>query len=460
MAFSVDSLLKDAKVSLEKSGTDQFGAVVDNFARGAFGASSAVNGTQIPSSSRSNGTWDATSYAAALAGGSYRPKLKFLFKVQFVFTEAAKALYPSLGAAGANDFTFMIKTVDRPKIDFEYEEDVNMYNFRTKVLKKIRHRDLTVVFMDDVGNRVIDFFRVLMMIHSPITRAQTLRDGSLDYATESRRLTSSSGMSFDGKGDDSAHRAVVNSQFGNSIEAIRVQQIFVNPTAPLENASQMVSFDFVNPRIVSFDLDELTHDASDPNLLTMVFDYDWMEIVKVGALGTDKASYKDDRRQIVKAPGISGAPSDITPNRSTGATPNLAGSNSDSAGFLNDPISTIKTVGKGAKSPFDAVFSSLSGVVGRGGSQLTSDAIGKAVSTVAGNNRFAQALGGIATSSVAGPINGLIQSNTRQAASGLLSTVQSTFSKFTQRTVTDASTAGPDNSTVVSSIGGRDPGAY
>ncbi len=204
MPFSAKNILNDAQITLEKAATDKFGNVVEDFVKGGLGGFLPAVNENAPVN-RNDGSWYATSYAAGLAGGtSFRPKLKFLFKVEFIFTDAAKAQYRDiLSGAGANDFTFMIKAVDRPKVDFEYEEDVNMYNFRTKVLKKIRHRDLTITFMDDVGNRVFNFFRVLMMIHSPITRGQLKRDNSLEKPNN-KKLSVGSGMAFNGDQDDLA----------------------------------------------------------------------------------------------------------------------------------------------------------------------------------------------------------------------------------------------------------------
>lgn len=389
MPFSVKNILNDSQITLEKAATDKFGAVVDDFARGALSSIGISSASQDSSQSanRNDGSWYSSSYAAALAGGSYRPKLKFLFKVEFIFTEEAKKQASSLGLASANDFTFMIKSVERPKVDFEYEEDVNMYNYRTKVLKKIRHRDLTIVFMDDVGNRVFNFFRTLMMIHSPITRRQVERDNTLRKPTPSSSdLIHTSGMDFTQKTPYAAHRSVVNSSFGNSIEAIRVKQIFVDGSAGLATASKMVVFDFMNPRIVSFDMDELTHDSSDPNLLTMVFDYDWMEMVNVGALGTNDTRYQADYTHM--APGVHGAPTDISPNKSSGAQGPAQGNN----GILGQLGSSISSIG------------------GRAVQQLSSDLISKAVKTIAGTGRFQTAIGGVASSSISSILGGVATS--------------------------------------------------
>lgn len=428
MPFNAKGLLNDSKLALEKAAVDKFGSVVDDFAKNTLGQFIPGASSATPDNRSDPNTWYATSYAASLSGATnYRPKLKFLFKVQFIFTEEAKAAFPEVFAANtSNDFTFMIKSVDRPKIDFEYEEDVNMYNFRTKVLKKIRHRDLTMVFMDDAGNRVFNFFRTLMMLHSPITRRQLLRDRSTtkpDNKTAGPEFGSGmkfSGIQLDGQSaSDNAHRGVINSQFGNSIAAIRVKQIFVDPSSSLANATKMVSFDFVNPRIVSFDLDELTHESSEVNLLTMVFDYDWMEMVDIGTLGTSLTPYNDEDKYNIQVKGVNGAPSDISPNRQNGA------SGSDGGGG-------------------NSLFNSLGKIVGRGAQQLSSDLIGKAVRSVAGNGRFASSIVGAATNALAGPIGGIVSGAVRDGLSTGFSTVLNPQGRATASSVVDRSTAGDD----------------
>ena len=241
---NIKSFLNGTKVSLEKEATDQFGAAVENFSRGAssraLGLPPPLKNNQVPFS-RNDGSFYASSYAHALAGAtSYRPKLKFLFKVEFIFTQQAKDAFPSIfGHAGSNDFTFMVRSVDRPKIDFEYEDDVNMYNFRTKVLKKIRHRELTVTFMDDTGNRVLNFFRALMMMQSPITRRQLLRDGTTK-PPELGTLSAGNGMQFSDTNDfdmnDNAIRGTVDDPLGN----VGQQHADVIQTIRVKNGSQKV----------------------------------------------------------------------------------------------------------------------------------------------------------------------------------------------------------------------------
>ena len=321
-------ILDDNQIALEQNATKTFSAAVEDFNRGKLvGATTAATSTvatTTQTSLRQPGTYYSSSYAAALAGGtSYRPKLKFLFKVEFIFTPEAVQQFPTIfGGSTAQDFTFMVKSVDRPKIDFEYD-DVNMYNFKTKVLKNIRHRELTITFMDDVGNRVLNFFRALMMIHSPITRRQLVREQAASEdarlaAPDANSISAANGMAFTDAPtidlNDNAIRGTVNSSIGNVIQTIRVKQMYVDSGAALGDASKEVIFDFINGRLVSFDLDDLSHEASDPNIMTMQFDYDWMEIVHSGSLTkTDTPIYN------VTVPGVNGAPSDTSPSGRQGS---------------------------------------------------------------------------------------------------------------------------------------------
>ena len=393
---SIKPILDSTKIALEKEASDRFGAAVEEFTRGTIGRvlniPDGLPGSRNPVN-RNDGSFYATSYAHALAGGtSYRPKLKFLFKVEFVFTDEAMNAFPSiLGRANNNDFTFMVKSVDRPKIDFEYEDDVNMYNFRTKVLKKIRHRELTITFMDDSGNRVLDFFRALMMIYSPITRRQLIRqNGSVEerlQPPDAYSATSGTGMQFTPLNavdkNDTSMRGAVNSSVGSLIQTIRVKQFYVNPGEQLGASTQEVIFDFLNARLVSFDLDDLNHEVSETNTLTMQFDYDWMEIVNVGPLST-----MDGPKYNITVPGVGGAPVDMT----------VVGG----AGALTNP---------GRGNPFANIITNQ---IGRAAQQITSTAISRGVASIAGNGRFASLVG----SQVSNILGGIVGAGARSIASG------------------------------------------
>jgi len=434
MPNQLTPILNGTKIALERQASEKFGAAVEEFTRGTLGPALGISASDsTATTNRNDGSFYSSSYAAALAGGtSFRPKLKFLFKVEFVFTEEAKAAAPELARQNSQDFTFMVKSVDRPKIDFEYEDDVNMYNFRTKALKKIRHRELTMTFMDDTGNRVLDFFRILMMLHSPITRRQMLRQNA---GSEAGRLAPPDAMSIrEGNGmnfsqlpeqaNDTAIRGTINSNVGNAIQTVRVKQIYVNPGSVIGNAVEETIFDFMNARLVSFDLDDLSHEGSDANLITMQFDYDWMEIVNTGPLSKpDGPSYN------VATPGVHGAPVDVSP----------------AGGGATNP--------QGAGGIFGSIISNS---IGRAGQQITSSAINRAVQSIAGKGQFASLI----SSHASNIVGGLVGAASRNISTSIVNQAGAAFSnmnviKAPSEATSPMESASGSTSVMDSAVGGR-----
>lgn len=390
MPVSKKSYLNSMQLQLEKAASDKFGAAVETFSKSLGEKLGKPDASKQPVN-RNDGTWYSSSYAAALAGPTnFRPKLKFLFKVEFGFSQAAKAfLGPDI--TENKDFAFLVKQIDRPKVTFEYDEDINMYNFRTKVLKRIQHRELTVSFVDDAGNRVFDFFRHVLAILSPITTRGLKRDNTIeDPQVAETSWSSSTSMAFARKsllemsvGDSRANtsnRSAVNATFGQIFDYIRVKQFFVDPGSGLNDAVKMVAYDFINPRVTNFDFDELQHEANDANAMTMVFDFDWMEMVNVGSVGTSKIpraqAFKNGKDTPTVIPGYHGAPI--------------------------QPSSTTEAGGQPGK--MDGGNKGLSGALGaitdRAVNDLTKKYIAKGVKAVAGNSRFAKTLSQQASSAL------------------------------------------------------------
>lgn len=406
----ISKIVKQAGVHSEKTALNLFGNAVEEYAgaplseylRSVTGQNQSA--TNIDPSDLS---FTATSYAASLANSQFRPKLKFLFRVEFLFKQGVLEQFGR--ADWQRNFAFLIKSVDRPKVDFDYE-DINQYNFRTKVLKQIKHRDLTMTFMDDVGNNVYEFFRFMVMVHSPITRrsiyaTQNIADAKAIYDT-------GSGMEFSeglGKTNDFAHRGVINTDVGSVIEAIKVTQIFLNPQEKIDNATKQVSFFFINPRVVSFDLDDVNHETSEPNLFTMQFDYDFMVMSKMDDLEELPAS-----KQV---PPVGSAPGDAAP---TGKKTQKSGG--------NDPY-TKAIAAVGAKA------------VGA----VTSQTIGRSLRKIPGLAGVADTLGSIAT--------GL----TKQGIYGVSKNVTQSAARPARDVAADSATAGPDKAKYTTSTGGFGP---
>jgi len=405
------TVLGGSKIALEQVAVSQFGAAVENFTRNKLQSVTGVNLTD-PKVDRTAG-WYSTSYAAHLANSSMRPKLAFMFKVDFVFSQnpAVQTLLKSvMGTEDQRSFSFLVKSVDRPKYDFDYKE-VNQYNFRTKVLQSIKHSDLSMVILDDVGNRLFKFFRFIMAAHSPIMRQGINLDGSQNPSSSNV----GSGMSFSGISDvvgamkDFAHRGTINTAYGNIIDHILIRQIYVNPMGNLDVAVHEDIYDFVNCRLIRFDLSELSYETNDATALIMQFDYDWLAAYEGGTSpgpGQSGILYQTPGTGYNNVgQGIHGAPLDISPTgRATG------GGNSSG---LGKPYLNILTQG-----------------AGRAAQVLTGDALNKITGKLPGglgqqiNNAVGGMIGNIAT----------------EQASGLISNIQQSFARPSGGAVVDSGT--------------------
>lgn len=407
----ISQLARSSGIDVKRTATELFGMAVEDFSTSTINpilnAAFGVDENKAPD--RNDGTWYSTDYAASIANTQFRPKLKFLFKVEFLFHPEVLARFGAETTDWKRNFIFNIKTVDRPKIDFEYE-DINQYNFRTKVLKQIKHRELTMTFADDTGCSVHEFFRFMMMVHSPITRRSAT--DSFDIAQVHTDSTGS-GMSFDENPvsmNDMANRGVIDSPIGNAIKAIKVTQFFTDITESLDYAPKEVAFFFINPRVVSFDLDDVSHESSDPNSFTMSFDYDNMVMTRARTLVPES----DKSKQI--APW-KGAPGDASP------TGNVTGNG-------------VNNSGKGDNNPYAKI---LAGVAGTAVSRITNDTIGRALRQVPGGSLVASTLQGLT--------GGLI----KNSVAGLGSLVNQSFARPSRDVVSDDSTAGFDLGTIIKS---------
>jgi hypothetical protein len=204
------------------------------------------------------GEWNTSPYAMDLI--NYAPKHRFLFKV--IFDTYDNQTFSNLFSNGRNDFQYIIRHIDKPTISFEYE-DVNYYNFRTKVLKFIRHDALSMTVIDDINNNFYDFFRGYIHAHSPISRTWN--------ASESYAAMKRNGFAFSGgssNAPDSAIRGLLANNNVNILKSIRLFQYFAHGT-------KMNEFKFINPRIIDFNFEETNHEGNDQgNHCTIRFDYD------------------------------------------------------------------------------------------------------------------------------------------------------------------------------------------
>jgi hypothetical protein len=222
----------------------------------AFGGVEAIGG----------GVWQSSKYAGDFIE-NWAPKNKFLFKVRFVFNTP----FDSGMGSEAMEFYYAVKAVDKPKVSYEYDE-VNMYNFRTKVLRTMRYDALNITFHDDISNKVLNFFDYYRRCMSPLADFMAHAEGGSP-------LMEGGGMNFadfkkggprTGQPYTASTGHLPNNQY-NILKQIELIQIFAH-------GADFNKFVFVNPKITNFDFDDLDHDVSDGNQMTASFEYDGLYV--------------------------------------------------------------------------------------------------------------------------------------------------------------------------------------
>lgn len=184
------------------------------------------------------------------------PKHKFMFVVEFVFARPFQEQFNAL------DFAFVIKRSTRPNISFEYE-DVNYYNFRTKVLKRSEYQPMSMTFYDDMLDNALRFYNTYLQLISPISRS--VGDGTQTFFEES-------GMTFDPSGPNSASIQAVGDVTRTIIDYVNIYHI-------IHGGKQVDVYRFDNPRLQTLTLDDLDMtDGGTGTEVTIEFNYDGLLI--------------------------------------------------------------------------------------------------------------------------------------------------------------------------------------
>lgn len=213
---------------------------------------------QAPTAKKNPSECPPSPYAVDLI--NLAPKHKFMFVVEFVFSSEFQAQF---NEQGVKDFAFVIKRTTRPNMNFEYE-DINYYNFRTKLLKKSEYQPMTMTFYDDMTDNVLRFYTRYMQIISPISRS--VGDGTSTMFEES-------GMTFDqGGGVNSASINAISDTTKTIIDYVNLYHI-------VHAGRQVDVYRFDNPRLQTMTLDELDMaDGATGTEIAVEFNYDGLNI--------------------------------------------------------------------------------------------------------------------------------------------------------------------------------------
>lgn len=268
---------------------------------------------------------EASPYAVDLVARA--PKYKFLFVVQFIPNSG----YGPLGGQdfGPLDMAFTVKKSSRPNIKY-HMEDVNYYNFRTKVVTKAEFEEMTMSFHDDTLNLAGQFYHSYMRAMSPIT--------GIEGEGAHPDILEQSGMDFVG-------RTLVPNQIINQIGAstyasssgtlvddrkqvfseIRVYHLF-------DNGNRMNVWRFFNPRISALNLDELDMSiGNEGSELSITFNYDSVFLdPDVSLKDVNKYNLKQTQRGAIYPLRYNG-----TPGTGMGPTSTTTDVNGQTSGLLN-----------------------------------------------------------------------------------------------------------------------------
>lgn len=304
----ISGIVRQSGVALESQAFSTFGAAVSNQVgprlSGLFGGPQAApsanpNSAETVARNAQNGVWDSTRYATSIVDSAgIFPKTKFLFTIEFKFHPSVAKLAASIANIDtdefARDLSFVIKQIDLPTYEFEYEQ-VNMYNFKTKILKQINHRELNLSFYDDNKNSAMDFVRTYLEILVPISRRS---DYPLDTKFDDHGFAFSNVLG-------ALNTSMRNPLPGNAKEILselKINQFYHAPRSSPSPTSSILynTFTFTNPRLSNIDISDQDHEQSGPNTIAAVFDFDSINIT-TGKLAKDYRGIKFPLGDIMNA---------------------------------------------------------------------------------------------------------------------------------------------------------------
>ena len=186
------------------------------------------------------------------------PKHKFLFVCEFVFNGGYGEV--GQGKTTKNEFALVIKDFEKPKIKYDYDANVNYYNFRTPIVKRVLHEPLVIKFLDDRQNISLKFFHEYLKATHPLT----------NVPPESSDFYEDNGMNWNSD-ISSASSGVLTNNLRTIIKEIKVYHLY-------DFGAYMNIYHFTNPKIIEMSLDNWNMHESDGSELTAAFGYDGLYI--------------------------------------------------------------------------------------------------------------------------------------------------------------------------------------
>ncbi len=196
---------------------------------------------------------------------AYAPKHNFMFMVQFEFQPDYNDLnlqrHDKLDKEQTIKFHYLCREMDRPTIEVEYD-DVNMYNYRTKVAKKVNYQPVNMKLVDDIQNSTMVFLEKYLKARSPVA--------SMEPQTSD--IHEKEGMFWTGwdantVADGSGSMGGLLGPNKTVLRRVVVYHIF-------NYGSRVNRYTYINPKIMEFNMSQLSMDNHEPSHVDLQMGYD------------------------------------------------------------------------------------------------------------------------------------------------------------------------------------------
>lgn len=184
---------------------------------------------------------------------------------------------------------FMVKSTSRPHINYEYE-DVNYYNFRSKVIQKQSYQPINMRFMDDAQNTAAKFYAMYSREMSPLNNRQKGNYDNLEETGMNFRRDGNFGIQSQVSRDSSSIGPLRSTKAGGYDTTSIIKEINIYHIANF--GATFTVYSMFNPRITSLQPSELTMEESGNGAEFMFdFEYDALHVdpdMHISEIGGDR----------------------------------------------------------------------------------------------------------------------------------------------------------------------------
>jgi hypothetical protein len=201
------------------------------------------------------------------------PRIKFEFYVQFVLGPSAQQMLPPSAKlsnyGNERGISFKVKTVDKPKVTLQVDE-LNQYNKKVLVYKKVDYGDMTVRLHDTVDDSILATWVDYFTFYFADSRKKTGDDpNNATPAAPYEQSPYNPNMQWD---SGWGFQPLVNNDT-NFFTSIIVYVLYANT---------YTAWSYVNPKITAIDWQSLDYSSSEPEEVNVSFKYEAIRYLAFG----------------------------------------------------------------------------------------------------------------------------------------------------------------------------------